>query len=830
MNQVLRYSWLSLGREWRAGELRILAMALVIAVAAVTSVSFFTDRVQRGMSQQATQLLGGDLSITSSAPLAPAVPREASRLGLETARHVSFPSVVMASDDSQLTEVKAVSDGWPLRGSVRVSDVLFGDERESREVPGRGEAWAEPRLFQLLGLAVGDRLQVGDLEMTLTRVLTYEPDRGGDLFQLGPRVLIPLEDLEATGLVVPGSRVSHRLLVAGTESQVAAFRDWAGANLTERERLEGVGDARPELQGAIARGEQFLGLAALVAVLLAGGAVAVAARHYSDRQSDVSAVMRCLGASRAFVLQVFILRILWLALLASAVGLTLGFLAQGFLAALLAQWFPGTLPLPSLWPGFTGLGVGVVTALGFGLPALLRIGQVPPLRVLRRDLGAPPPAMWLALVLALTALGGLLLWQAGDVRLAAWVLGGAGLTVVMLWGAAWALVLGLKPLRTRGGVALRFGLANLSRRGALSAVQLAAFGLGIMALLLLALVRVDLLSSWEGSLPPEAPNHFMINVQPDQVEPLRALFEREGLPAPTYYPMIRGRLTAVNDEPVRPETFANPRAERLASREFNLSFARDPQPDNRVVAGQWWSDDTDGREFSIEEGLAQTLGLTLGDVLEFNVSGEIVTGRVTSLRSVDWDSFNVNFFVLSPPVLLDDQPMTYVTSFHLAEGRADLLTAMVRQFPSITILDVRALMQQVRDIIDRASLAVEYVFLFTLAAGVTVLYAAIHATRDLRRRESAILRTLGAGRRQVLVGLLAEFTVMGALAGLLASAGASGIGWVLARQVFDLSYAFNPWLWVLGIGGGALGVGLAGWLGARSVLRQPPLLTLRQLT
>ncbi|SEP72929.1 putative ABC transport system permease protein [Ectothiorhodospira magna] len=829
MNQVLRYSWLSLGREWRAGELRILAMALVIAVAAVTSVSFFTDRVQRGLSQQSTQLLGGDLSITSSAPLAPAVVQQAAHLELETARHVTFPSVVMTDEASQLTEIKAVSDRWPLRGSVRVSDVLFGEEREIHRVPDRGEVWAEPRLLQLLGLAVGDRLQVGDLEMTLTQVLTYEPDRGSDLFQLGPRVLISLEDLEATGLVVPGSRVSHRLLVAGSESQVAAFRNWAQENLTERERLEGVGDARPELQGAIARGEQFLGLAALVAVLLAGGAVAVAARHYSDRQSDVSAVMRCLGASRAFVLQVFILRILWLALLASAVGLVLGFLAQWFLAALLAQWFPGTLPLPSLWPAFTGLGVGVVTALGFGLPALLRIGQVPPLRVLRRDLGAPPPAMWLALVLALTALGGLLLWQAGDVRLAAWVLGGAGLTVVLLWGAAWALVQGLKPLRTRGGVALRFGLANLSRRGALSAVQLAAFGLGIMALLLLALVRVDLLSSWEGSLPPEAPNHFMINVQPDQVDPLQSLFEAEGLPAPVYYPMIRGRLVAVNDTPVDPETLTNPRAERLASREFNLSFARELQPDNQVVAGRWWSDDTDGQEFSIEEGLAQTLGLGLGDVLEFSISGERVTGQITSLRSVDWNSFNVNFFVLSPPGLLEDQPVTYVTSFHLAEGRADLLTAMVRQFPSITILDVRALMQQVRDIIDRASLAVEYVFLFTLAAGVTVLYAAIHATRDLRRRESAILRTLGAGRRQVLMGLLAEFTVMGALAGLLASAGASGIGWVLAHQVFDLSYAFNPWLWVLGIAGGALGVGLAGWLGTRAVLRQPPLLTLRQL-
>ena len=829
MNRALRYSWISLGREWRAGELRILALALVIAVAAVTSVSFFTDRVQRAMSLQATELLGADLSITSPQPIPGEFAREARERGLDTARYVSFPSVVVAGDDSELAELKAVSDGWPLRGTARVSEALFGEERETRSVPGSGEAWVEARLLQLLELSVGDSLEVGEISLSITRVLTYEPDRGGDLFQLAPRLMLNVEDLEATGLIVPGSRVNHRFLVAGDEAAINRYREWASAELAENQRLETVADAQPALRNAIARGEQFLSLAALVAVLLAGGAVAVAARHYSDRQSDTSAVMRCLGASRRFVLQVFTLRLLWLALLASAVGLVLGFAAQGVLAWLLSGWFATELPLPSLWPVFTGMGVGLITALGFGLPALLRIGQVPPLRVLRRDLGAPPPAMWLVLGLAMLTLGVLLLWQAGDVRLAGFVLGGAAVTVAVLWLAALLLVKALTPLRSRGGVALRFGLANLSRRGALSAVQLSAFGLGIMALLLLALVRVDLLSEWEGSLPEGAPNHFMINVQPDQVEPLQALFERHGMERPEYYPMIRGRLSAMNDAPVRPEDYTNPRAERLVTREFNLSFAGDLQPGNRVVAGQWWDPEDPEPGFSVEEGLAETLGIELGDVLEFSIAGERVRAPVTNLRGVEWDSFNVNFFVLSSPGVLEDFPATYITSFHMDEAGQRMLTEAVRQFPSITVLDVRALMQQVRDIIDRASLAVEYVFLFTLAAGVTVLFAAIHATRDLRRRESAVLRTLGASRKQVLAGLLAEFMVMGALAGLLASAGASAVGIVLAREIFDLPYTVNPVLWLAGVGGGALGVGLAGWLGARSVLRQPPLLTLRQV-
>ncbi|OOG23879.1 ABC transporter permease [Thioalkalivibrio denitrificans] len=825
---AVRFSLRSLMREWRAGELQVLALAVVIAVAAVTSVGFFADKVQRAMLLQASELLGADLVVVSPEPIEPALREGAQAHGLETARFVTFPSVVLFGDAAQLAELKAVDGGYPLRGRLRTSEQPFGSEEEMEQGPAPGEVWVEARLFQQMEFEPGDLLQVGETELRVARVLTYEPDRGGALFLLAPRVMFNVEDVPATGLVTPASRVDHRLLVAGDEPAVNAYRAWAAERLEPNQRLEGIRDARPELRMAIERGEQFLGLAALVAVLLAGGAIGVAARYYSERQADAGAVMRCLGASRAFVVRVFALRLLWIAILSSLAGVLAGFAAQTVLTRLLGVWFPGGLPAASAWPVFSGLAIGLITVVGFALPSMLRVGRVPPLRVLRRELGAPPPSVWLVLGLAFLTLAVLLMWQIGDLRLVGRVLGGALITGLVLWGAAWGLILLLRPLRTRGGVALRFGLANLARRGSLSAVQLSAFGLGIMALLLLALVRVDMLAAWEQNFSDDAPNQFMINVQPDQVEPLQALFESRGLAKPVYHPMVRGRLIAINERAVNPEDYDNPRAERLAAREFNLSFRDAPQPGNHVVEGRWWRAGDDPRQWSVEDGLATTLGIELGDTLSFRVAGETVEGTVTNLRKVQWDSFNVNFFVVAPPELLTEMPATYITSFRLDDDGDGLLAAAVRQFPNVTVLDVRVLMERVRAITDRASLAVEYVFLFTLLAGVVMLFAAIQATRDVRQQETALLRTLGAGRRHVLAGLLAEFMVMGLLAGVLAAAGATLIGYVLAQQIFDLPFAVNPWLWIVGVGGGAAGVGLAGWLGARGVLRQPPLLTLRK--
>jgi putative ABC transport system permease protein len=828
--KALYFSWRALRRNWRAGELKVLAGALVIAVASITSVGFFTDRVRLAMSHQAAELLAADLVVSASHPPLAEWQQHAQQLQLRTARTTSFPSVVLSGDNTQLVDVKAVSVGYPLRGALRVAETPFGAERVAPGIPAPGTIWADARLMDALGLKVGATLDLGALHFKIADVLAYEPDRGGNMFSFAPRVLMNDADLAATRLLGPGSRASYQLLLAGKPEVLGAMRAWIEPRLHEGERVLDVRDARPELKTALERAEKFLGLAALVSVLLAGVAVATAARRYSARHLDGAAVMRCLGATQGFVTRLHLLEMLWLGLAASLIGCVIGYAAQEVLAQLQAGFFARQLPAPSLQPVLVGVSTGMILLLGFALPAILRLKSVPPARVLRRDLGPLPAGALSVYGAALAAVTALLLWQAADVQLTLYVLAGAAGTLLGLALVAYALVRALNLLRGQVGVAWRYGFANIARRAQGSVAQILAFGLGIMVLLLLSLVRSDLLAAWQAKLPPDAPNQFVINVQPAQVQPMEAFFAAHGLKEAQLYPMVRGRLTAVNGRPVSPDDYPDDRARRLVEREFNLSWAAKPQNDNRIVAGRWWNAGERGaHEVSVEQGLAETLGLKLGDELTYQIADRSVSVKITSLRKVEWDSFRANFFVVAPPGLLDGYPATWITSFHLESANRDLLATLVRSFPNITLIDVDALMTKVRDIMDRVNLSVQYVFLFTLLAGLTVLYSAIQSTQDERLYESALLRTLGASRAHVLKGLAAEFVMLGLLAGVLAAFAASLAGFILARQVFHLAYTFNPWLWLVGLAGGALGVGLFGILGARFVLNRPPLQSLRGL-
>jgi putative ABC transport system permease protein len=814
-------------REWRSPELRVLASALVIAVAAVAAVGFFTDRVDRGMSQQAATLLGGDVAVVSNAPIPERWLDEARQRGLNATRSATLPSVLFTpDDDSQLVSVRAVDRDWPLRGEVQLAG--DPDPEIRRQGPGQGQAWGDGALLQALQLRPGATVELGYLGLDLTAQLLVEPDRGSNLFDIAPRLLIHFEDLEETGLIGPGSRVRYQFLATGEPGGVEGLRTWLETEMQPGQRLIDLEDANPELREAVNRAQRFLGLASLMAVLLAGAAIAVAAHHYANQRADGAAVMRALGASRRRVLRVYFLRVLAIATVASVTGLALGFGAQFVLSSLLGDWLATDLPPPGWRPVVAGLGVGLITATGFALPALLRIGQVPPLRVLQRNLGLPPVSVWLSTTLALGTFGALLYWQSADPGLAAWVLLGTALALVVLGALGLLLIVLLRPLRDRGGMALRFGLANLSRRGGLSAIQMVAFSIGILALLLLAIVRVDLLSAWEQNIPAEAPNLFFINIQPGQEQALADRVSAAGLERPEMEPMIRGRLVAINDERVSAADFEDDRARRLLEREFNLSYADTPPAHNRIVAGRWFDRDAaENGEWSVEAGLMERFGLSLGDRLTFTIAGAPISGRITNVREVDWDSFKVNFFVIGPPALLEGQPQTYITSLYLPDDLEREKNRWLREFPAVTAIDVAALLAQVRSVIDQATRAVEYVFLFTLFAGLTVLYAAVQATRDVRRRETALLRTLGARRQQIRNGLLAEFGTLGLLSGLLAALIASAVGGVLAWQVFGFDYTVNPMTFVFGIGGGTLGIGLAGWLGTRRVLDQAPLKVLR---
>ena len=823
-------------RDWRAGEMRVLAVALVIAVASMTSVGFFTDRIRVAMQQQTGELLGADLVMVSNTAPPPAWTTQAQARDLRSALTLSFPSVVLAGEYTQLVEVKAVSSGYPLRGTLRVALAGYGAELPTDSIPEAGSVWLDARALNALGLVVGDKLELGALTLSVTKVLAYEPDRGGDFFSIAPRLMMNVADVARTGLLGPGSRVSYRLLLAGRRDALQALRTQLEPTLEPGQQFLDASDARPELKSALERAQRFLGLAALVSVILAGIAVASATRRYVARHLDSSALMRCFGATQPQITLLFGVQMLALGLVASLVGCVVGYAAQEVLAHLLAGLISGKLPAPSAWPVLVGVLTGLITLTGFALPSLLRLKNVPPQRVLRRDMGPLPSRSITLYGAALGAMAVLLVWQAGDVKLALYVIGGVVGALLVLALSAYLLVRALATLRGRVGVAWRYGIANIARRSSASVAQVVSFGIGIMLLLLLSLVRSDLLSAWEKTLPPDAPNQFLINILPQQVEDVQQFLSARlkgndaTQPRPLLHPMVRARLVAINGHAVTPAAYTDDRARRLVEHEFNLSWGDTLQADNRIVAGQWWGRGGQGQhELSVEQGLAKTLDLHLGDELIYHIADRELRARITSLRTVSWDSFRANFFVLTPPGVLEDYPATYITSFYLPPASRDLLGALVRAFPNVTIIDVDAMMTRVRSIMQRVNLSVQYVFLFTLLAGFTVMYAAIQSTRDERVHESALLRTLGASRRQLLQGLAAEFILLGLLAGLLASLAATLAGFVIAKQVFHFDYAFDLHLWLVGTLGGALCIGFFGVWGTRFILYQPPLQVLRGL-
>lgn len=824
---LLRFSWRMLRRERKAGELRILALATVIAVAATGAVSLFTDRLRAAMQYEAGELLAADLLVSRPAAIPEAWTAEAQARGLDTAHTVEFRSMVMAGggEGLQLAEIKAVDDAYPLRGELRARP-------EGRRAPPDavvpGRVWLAPELAQRIASAPGESVDLGETRLRVDALIGHEPDRGGELFSIAPRLLMHLDDLPATGLVQPGSTIQYRLLMAGSDAALSRFREWLAPRLEEGDRLLGVREARPEIRLAMERAERFTHLAALVSVVLAGVAVAMAARRYARRQLDASAVMRCLGASAGLVFGNHLLQLFWIWLFSALFGAAVAWLAQGLLGELLAGVVAAELPPASPGPLIQGMVAGGIMLFGFALPPLLVLRQVPPLRVLRRDLAPRPVSRTLAVGVAAVALLGLLAWQVRDAQLIAYVALGTAGALAVLAGTAWLLVQALGGLRGRSGLVWRFGVAGIARRAGSSVVQTASLGVGIMVLLVLALVRGDLLDAWQDRLPPETPNRFLINIQPGQVESVRALLRERGLVAAPLYPMVRGRLVAINQEPVRPADYGEPRAQRLVQREFNLSWAERLKPDNQVVAGRWWGAAQRGEPLlSVEEGIAETLGIGLGDELTFRVADRTVTAEVTSLRAVDWDSFRANFFVLAAPGVLDGFPASYISSFYLPPGQEALTGELVRAFPNITVLDVGAILEQVRGIMTKVTQAVEFVFLFTLLAGFVVLYAAIQASHEERVQEGAVLRTLGASRALIRRAWQAEFLLLGTLAGALAALLATVLAWVLAEQVFELPFRFNPWIWVWGLLGGAFGTLGVGLLGTRKVLRRPPLEVLR---
>ena len=816
-----------LAREWRSGELGVLLLALTIAVGSLTGVGFLVSRIGAAVDLQATEVLAADIRLGSPQPISQVSLDEAGRRGVLATRSTRLLSVVFRGDQSQLTNVHAVSAGYPLRGRVLLADEPFTKGSPASGIPPRGEVWPDSRLLAATGGRIGQVLAIGAATFRVGHVLISLPDQGGTFAELAPSLLMNLQDLPATQLVQPGSRVSYNVLFAADRDRIDEFKPWLLLNKRPAERLRDIRDASPQIKSATERAGRFLNLASLVSVLLCAIAVGMSARRYVHRRLDVVALMKTLGATSAFTLSVSLLQLLAIALVAAAAGSAVGFVAQEWLLRALKGLLNSDLPPANLLPLALGFTTAVALLVGFAAPSLLQLARVPTIRVLRRDVGPPPIMVLLAFGPAVALIALLIFWVVREQRLfVEFTLGLAGF-VALVTGAGWLLVHLAGRLRGSVGVAWRYGVANLSRRRAESVLQIVAFGTGIMVLLMLGIVRNHVQNSWRRSLPENLPNYFFVNIPPDERTPFLKFLEDRGAQTARVLPMVRGRLTAINDHPVEGAQSAGD-GENFAAREQNLTWTAELGADNSIVAGHWWTPADAGKALvSLATEFQESLHVRVGDRLTFDIAGESVSAAVGSIRKVKWDSFQPNFFIVFAPGVIDNTAGTYMTSAYFRPTGASALAQLARRFPSVSIFDIDELLARVRSVVDKAVFAVQSVFIFTVFAGLTVLLAAVQSSRDERRFESAMLRTLGASRAVVLQGVLAEFAVLGLLSGLLASAGASAAGYFVATRVLALPYGFDAAVWAVGLIGGVVLVVCSGWLATRSVMNQPPLATLR---
>ena len=823
-------------RDWRSGELRLLLAAALVAVGAVTAISLFVDRLQQALLAEATTFLGADSVISSSRPIPDAFREAAAERGLTQVDVVSFPSMLFADASAdarnQLVSVKAVGSGYPLRGAVRIADEPFGRDRVADTVPATGAVWLDSRLFPALELRLGDTVSVGHAELVVARVLTAEPDRGRNFLDLGPRLLMRVEDIPATGLIQPGSRVSYRLLLAGDDEALSRLKASISADLAPNYRWRTIKESSPTIGGALDRAESFLLLGGLLAVLLGGAAVALAAHRYARRHYNHVAVLKTLGATPADILWGYVGVLLIIGVVGVLAGLVLGILVHLGIVAALSTYLPGRLPWPGPEPFVVGIVTGFVCLAAFALPPLLNLRRVSPMRVIRRE---PDRGLSNVITYGFAAVGsiGLLVWYSQSVWLTVWALAGATLVCGAFAILALALLRGGRLVGMQAGSSWRLALAGLQRRRRENVAQITIFGLAIMILLILLLVRTALLAEWRSQIPQNAPNHFLINVSADEVGAVQDLLRAHADYDGRLFPMIRGRVVTVNGEPAgkwrgRDGKRGEDWGPGLGS-ERNLTWSDTVPGDNVLVEGDWWPADTTEALISVEVDYARGAGLRVGDMLEFDIGGLPVSARVANLRRVEWDSLQPNFFIVFSRSALARFATTHMTSFHLEPDRKRFLNRLLAAHPTITLIEVDAIIAQVERIIARVTLAIELILALVLGAGALVLIASIQASHETRMKEHALVRALGGTRNLIAGALVGEFAVLGAFAGIVAVIGAEVTVFALQTRVFELDYQIHPWLWIAGPAVGMALIASVGYLGTRKLVRSPPLLVLREL-
>ncbi len=818
-------------RDIRSGEMGLLLVALIVAVGTVTSISLFVDRLHQALLQESANFLAADRQISSSREIPEEFRERARARGLETADTLSFPSMVFAGDVNQLVSVKAVSANYPLRGELIVADEPFARGYPTQDTPKSGEVWLDSRLFPALGVELGDLVEVGMAQLVVARVLVAEPDRGGSFFDLGPRLLMNLDNVPSTQVVQPGSRLSYRLLLRGEEGVLEDLK--AELALKPNYRWVSIRESSPRIGSALERAESFLLLGGLLGVLLAGIAVALSAHRYAARHYDHVGVLKTLGATPSQILIGFLSILLLIGSVAIAGGLAAGGLLHLIIVESLSSFIPVQLPAPGIRPFALGIATGLICALSFAMPAFIHLKEVSPMRVIRRDLGVPPASQWLSYGAAVAGSLLLLVWYSKSLFLTFWTIVGAVGVVLVFGSMAYALLRSGRVVGMQARSGWRLALSGLQRRSRQNTAQILIFGLAIMLLLVLVLLRTALVTEWRAQVPEQAANHFVMNIASDEVDAVQELIDRHATAGDFLYPMIRGRVVEVNgqdaeeyqDEVVAAEFDSGT---RLMS-ERNLTWIGEQPKDNEIVEGRWWTVGTDKAEVSLEREYAENFKLTLGDELTFDIGGQSLVAEVTSIRTLEWESMSPNFFIILSPSALRDFPATYMTSFYLDRSEKVFLNTLLSNHPTITVIEIDALIEQVKSIIDRVTQAVELVLGLVLASGCLVLIASIQASKDARMAEHALVRTLGGTRRLIGGSLAAEFLVLGAFAGVVAVVGAEITVAVLQSQVFELDMQLHPWVWPVGPVVGALIIVVVGLLGSRQLVNSPPMMVLRGL-
>ena len=821
-------------RTWRGGQLGLIIWSLVLAVSVVTSVSLLAERIERALTAESSAFLAADLVVRSNKPTQQAWIAEAQLQGVETSQMVSFASMVYHQSDMHLASIKAVQSNYPLRGLIKRSTMpVTLDESLIETVdygPASGETWVDARLLPLLNIELGDSIELGDTVLSVTQIIVEEPDSGSYSF-FGARVLMNWDDVAAAGIVQPGSRVTYKYLMAAGADQdaFAGYSDWLKDQLSIHDRLITPDEAQASIASTMDRGRRFLLLAGSIGVVLAGIALALASHHFAAGQTQQVALLKSWGISASRVRSLYLQQSLWLGVGGSLVGLLVGYGFSELLISIVREWLPIALPSAGVRPWITGMATGLLCLGGFTLPALWHLPAQSPLAVLRQDIQVAPVSSAIRGAFGIAAVAGLLLWYSNSLYLSLAILAGFVLTALA------TVIIGLAMLRLgknygqRLGSIWRLALNNLWRRRSQSLIQMVGFSGAIALLMIMVVVRTSLIDEWRFQLAEDAPNHFLVNVAPYELDGVRDLVNAQNLETAGWYAMVRGRMTAINGQPI---TEAQKDSHESFRRELNLSWTAELPEGNKVTEGQWW-DEVDSAAtiapVSLEDEIAEELGLTLGDRITFSVGGLTFESEVVNTRTLNWDNMTPNFYFLFPEGLLEEYPRTSMTSLYIPPEQKLLVNDLLRKYPTVQVIELDKIIDRIRTIVSQVTRGLEVMTMLILSCGVLVMFAAVSLSMSERLQESAILRTLGSSRRLILGIQLVEFSTLGIMAGLLAAIGAEAAVAMLQRFMFDLPFALHPWLWLAGPLAGGLLVGALGVGYSRKAVVQPPLEVLKSL-